>query len=95
MFSSIKQWLAAAFAAIVAGLLFALKIVGGQRDRAREHARREAERADTAEKRIEKRKQADDASYQAKAEGDKRVQEAIERARDGKRDHFTRGMRDD
>lgn len=95
MFTNIRQWIGAFVAAVMAGLLIAVRVISGQRDRAREKAKREEERAATAEKRIEKRKQADDASYKAKAEGDKRVQEAIDRARDGKRDHFTRGLRDD
>lgn len=95
MLDNLKRWLSAAFAAIVAGLLLALKIISGQRDKAREQAKRDSERADTAEKRIENRKQAYDASDQAKAEGDRRVKEAVDRARAGNRDHFTRGLRDD
>lgn len=92
MFSGVKAWLYGAAGLVLAGLLAALKIVGIQRDRARESAKTEAARADTAEKRIEQRQKADAASSTAKEEGEKHVQEAVDRARGGKRDHFESGM---
>lgn len=88
MFSGIKTWLYGAVGLVIAGLVAALKIVGLQRDNAKRKSEAEATRADTAEKRIEQRHKADTASSTAKEEGEKNVQEAVDRARTGKRDHF-------
>lgn len=92
MFSGIKAWLYGAVGLVIAGLVAALKIVGLQRDNAKRKAEAEATRADTAEKRIEQRQKADTASSAAKEEGEKNVQEAVDRARTGKRDHFESGL---
>lgn len=51
-------------------------------------ASREKRRADAAESRIQHYRAAEEASRQAKQEGDHRVQEAVDRARSGRRDHF-------
>lgn len=92
MFSGIKAWLYGAVGLLIAALVAALKIVGLQRDNAKRKAEAEATRADTAEKRIEQRQKADTASSTAKEEGEKNVQEAVDRARTGKRDHFESGL---
>lgn len=84
----IWKYLAAAGAGIAAGLWFLLQLTQRQRDRARLQAERQKRRAATAEQRIDQRRQADQASRQAKEEGDANVQEAIDRARTGRRDHF-------
>ena len=58
------------------------------RERAREARDREAQRADSAEHVVDSRKRADDANEKAKENGDAEVQDAVDRARTGRRDHF-------
>lgn len=88
IFGRLKVWALAAVG-ILAGVLYALLgITKRQRDKAREESERQERRAETAEARNQQRQQADKASQTAKEEGDKRVQEAVDRARTGRRDHF-------
>ncbi len=94
MFSQIKAWIAAAVAGVIGVLAALLKITQIQRDNARREAEIAKQQAETLEARIKQRQAAEEASAKAKAEGDKLVQEAVERARSGRRDHFERGLRD-
>lgn len=93
--SRLWQIVAGALGVMAAVLGFLLQNAQRQRDSARDKADREARRADTAEQRIEQRQAADQASAQAKEEGDVIVEEVRSQARAGRRDHFSRGMRDD
>lgn len=95
MFSQIKAWIAAAVAGVIGVLAALLKITQIQRDNARREAEIAKQQAETLEARIKQRQAAEEASQQAKAEGDKRVDEALARARAGDRSHFERGLRDD
>ena len=94
MFSKIKAWIAAAVAGVIGILAVLLKITQIQRDNARRDAEAAKQEAATANERIEQRRRADEASAKAKEEGDKRVEEAVQRARAGDRSHFERGLRD-
>lgn len=95
MFSQIKAWIAAAVAGVIGVLAALLKITQIQRDNARREAEIAKQQAETLEARIKQRQAAEEASQQAKAEGDKRIEEAVQRARAGDRSHFERGLRDD
>lgn len=89
--SKIWQLLAAVmgFVALVLGVL----LKGAQRksEAATERAEMQKRRADTSEERIEQRQAADNASANAKAEGDRHVESVRNEARSGKRDHFESG----
>lgn len=88
MLSKLWQWLAAMLGVIAAYALVLLKVRERQLDDARDDAKESEQRADTAETRIEQRDKANEANAQAKEEGDRHVQEAVDRARSGSRDHF-------
>ena len=95
MLSTLKRWLMTGVAVLVALLYVLAQMFRIQRDSARRDAEAARQEAATAQARIAQRQAADQASSQAKTEGDKRVQEAVERARAGDRTHFERGLRDD
>ena len=83
-------WIAAGAGAVIMALLAAMQFVARQRDKAQAKAEQEERRADTAEARIEQRQRADEASQQSKEQGDDDVRKATDRARSGKRDHFSK-----
>ena len=58
------------------------------RDRARDERDEHESRADSAERAVRSRDRADKAASRAKEEGDAELQDAVDRARDGRRDHF-------
>ena len=58
------------------------------RDRARDERDEHESRADSAEHVVRSRDRADKAASKAKEEGDAEVQDAVDRARAGSRDHF-------
>ena len=58
------------------------------RDRARDERDEHESRADSAEHVVDSRKRADDANEKAKENGDAELQDAVDRARAGRRDHF-------
>lgn len=91
MMSRIWQILAGALGVAAAALYAVLKGTQSQRDKARDKAKRQARRADAAEKTISQRREADQASADAKKEGQNHVAEAREKARDGRRDQFAGG----
>lgn len=73
----------------VAGILFiALRVVSGQKHEAQQQAEQANRRAENAEARIVQRQKAETANQAAKTEGEKHVQDAIDRARTGDRSHF-------
>lgn len=88
MLSRLWQIVAGAAAGLTAILYGMLKWTQHQRAKAEAKAAAQTQRANTAEERIDQRTRADDASRTAKEEGDKHVEQALERARTGRRDHF-------
>lgn len=88
IWSKIKSYLVIILSAMIGALYVALKIVAGQKRAAQERAEQAEHRADTAEARVNQRQKAEAADKQARAEGEKHVEDAINRARSGKRDHF-------
>lgn len=68
-------------------LLYTLHL-RSSRENARDERDREAQRADSAERVVQSRDRADKAASNAKEEGDARIDEAVGRARAGRRDHF-------
>lgn len=94
MLSALKRWLTTGVVALVALLYVLAQMFRTQRDNARRDAEAAKQEAATAQARIAQRQAADQASSQAKTEGDRRVEEAVQRARAGDRSHFERGLRD-
>lgn len=95
MLERLKRWLMTGVAVLFALLYVVAQTFRRQRDSARQDAQDAKQEAVTAQERIKQRQEADCASSQAKNEGDKRIEEALERARAGDRSHFERGLRDD
>lgn len=81
MIASLKAWFLGVTAAILAGLIIALRVVTNQRDEAEQ-------RANTIKERIKQRDRVIQADQKAKQEGETHVEKAVERARSGSRDHF-------
>lgn len=86
--SRLWRWLSIAMGLLVTLLTALLRLTAHQKKAAYERAAHQERRADTAEARIKQRQRADEASQTAKQEGDRRVEEAVDRARTGRRDHF-------
>lgn len=90
IWSKIKSYAVVILSALIGIMYVALRVVAGQKESAQKRATEAEHRADTAEARAAQRQKADEADTQAKAEGEKHVEEAVTRARSGSRDHFSK-----
>ena len=86
--SKVKSYAVAILGALLGVMYVALRVVAGQKRAAQERAEQAERRAETAEARARLQQKAEAANQQAKIEGDKHVEEAVEKARSGNRDHF-------
>lgn len=86
--NTLWKWVSGLLGLALALMVAAFKLVSHQKARAEGRADSEQTRADSAEARIDQRDRAEQASTEAKQEGERRIEEAVERAGTGRRDHF-------
>ena len=88
LWSKVKTYVVAALGVLSGVLYISLRITAGQKKDAQERAEDAERKAQQAEARVVQRHKAEAVNQQAKAEGEKHVQDAIDRARSGDRSHF-------
>lgn len=95
LFANIWKGITMVLAVITAGLFILLQITKGQEENARRKADDAKRDAELAKARYQKAKQHADVVEKTEQQAKDEVSQARERARAGKRDHFSSGMHDD
>lgn len=90
IWSKIKTYALALLGAITAILYIMYRVTLGQKRKAQEDAQEAQKQVENAKAHIKAKVTADEASQKAKIEGDVHVQEAVDNARAGNRDHFSK-----